>query len=50
LGTNVLIGTNPDAIKPAIEILNSGNWKTGKVPHLWDGKAAERIINQLLKL
>ncbi len=50
LGTNVLIGTNPDAIKPAIEILNSGNWKTGKVPQLWDGKAAERIINQLLKL
>jgi UDP-N-acetylglucosamine 2-epimerase (non-hydrolysing) len=50
LGTNVLIGTNPNAIKPAIEILNSGNWKRGKVPQLWDGKSAERIINQLLKL
>jgi UDP-N-acetylglucosamine 2-epimerase (non-hydrolysing) len=49
-GTNELIGTNPKAIKPAMEKLFSGNWKTGQIPHLWDGQTAERIVNILLKL
>lgn len=44
-GTNELIGTDPKAIKPAMEKLFSGNWKTGKIPHLWDGKTAERIVD-----
>lgn len=50
MGTNELIGTNPAAIKPALEKLFSGNWKTGNIPELWDGKTSERIINELLKL
>jgi UDP-N-acetylglucosamine 2-epimerase (non-hydrolysing) len=50
VGTNELIGTNPKAIKPALEKLFSGNWKKGGIPELWDGKAAERIINILLNL
>lgn len=49
-GTNELIGTNPKAIKPAMEKLFSGNWKQGKIPHLWDGKTAERIIQAILEL
>lgn len=49
-GTNELIGTNPKAIKPAMEMLFSGNWKTGKIPALWDGKTANRIIDQIIKL
>lgn len=49
-GTNELIGTNPKAIKPALEKLFSGNWKTGKIPDLWDGKTAERIIEILINL
>jgi UDP-N-acetylglucosamine 2-epimerase (non-hydrolysing) len=48
MGTNELLGTNPDAIKPFMELLFSGNWKKGAIPDLWDGKAAERIIEHLL--
>lgn len=47
-GTNELLGTDPKAIKPAMEKLLSGNWKTGGVPHLWDGKTATRIIDKIL--
>jgi len=50
IGTNELIGTNPDAIKPAFEKLFSGNWKKGGIPPLWDGKAAERIVDSLLNI
>ena len=50
LGTNELIGTNPNAIKPAMEKLFSGNWKKGAIPELWDGKSAERIVSNLLKI
>lgn len=48
IGTNELIGTNPEAIKPALDKLFSGNWKKGGIPELWDGKSAERIIKVLL--
>ncbi|MBQ3750940.1 MAG: UDP-N-acetylglucosamine 2-epimerase (non-hydrolyzing) [Bacteroidales bacterium] len=47
IGTNELIGTNPDAIKPALDMLFAGNWKKGGIPELWDGKAAERIVGIL---
>lgn len=49
-GTNELIGTDPEAIKPAMEKLFSGNWKVGKIPEMWDGKTANRIIEQILQL
>ncbi len=48
MGTNELIGTNPDAIKPAMDILFSGQWKTGAIPELWDGHTAERIVDIIL--
>jgi len=47
MGTNELIGTDPSALKPALDKLFSGNWKKGEIPELWDGKAAERIIKIL---
>lgn len=47
-GTNELIGTNPDAIAPAMRKLFSNQWKTGSIPQLWDGHAAERIVNCLI--
>ena len=50
IGTNELIGTDPSAIKPAMEKLFSGNWKKGNIPELWDGKTAERIVDILTKL
>lgn len=50
VGTNELIGTNPAAIKPALDKLFSGEWKKGAIPELWDGKTAERIIEILSAL
>jgi UDP-N-acetylglucosamine 2-epimerase (non-hydrolysing) len=50
IGTNELIGTNPDAIKPALKKLFSGEWKKGTIPDLWDGKSAKRIVSILKEL
>ena len=50
IGTNELIGTDPSAIKPAMEVLFAGNWKKGSIPEMWDGKTAERIVSILTKL
>uniref|UniRef100_A0A832G7Q1 UDP-N-acetylglucosamine 2-epimerase (Non-hydrolyzing) n=1 Tax=Ignavibacterium album TaxID=591197 RepID=A0A832G7Q1_9BACT len=47
IGTNELLGTNPDAIKPALKKLFAGEWKKGKIPELWDGRTALRILNIL---
>jgi len=49
VGTNHLIGTDfKKAELAALEIL-SGKKKIGKIPELWDGKAAERIVNVLVE-
>ena len=48
IGTNELIGTNPQNIAPALNTLYAGNWKKGAIPPLWDGHAAERIVQILL--
>ena len=50
IGTNELIGTNPSAVKPALDLLFSGQWKKGTIPTLWDGHTAERIVDILLSL
>lgn len=50
VGTNELIGTNPDAIKPALDKLFAGEWKKGAIPELWDGHTAARIIEILADL
>jgi UDP-N-acetylglucosamine 2-epimerase (non-hydrolysing) len=50
IGTNELIGTNPSAIKPVLNKLFEGKWKQGKIPPLWDGKTAERIVDCLLDI
>jgi UDP-N-acetylglucosamine 2-epimerase (non-hydrolysing) len=50
VGTNELIGTNPDAIKPALDKLFAGQWKHGAIPELWDGHAADRIVEILSEL
>ena len=50
VGTNELIGTKPEAIKPALDKLFAGEWKKGAIPELWDGHAAERIIEVLAGL
>lgn len=49
MGTNILVGTNPEKIKQAAyEILESSEKKDAKIPPLWDGRAAERICDALV--
>ena len=50
VGTNELIGTNPAAVKPALDKLYAGEWKKGGIPERWDGHAAERIVEILANL
>lgn len=50
IGTNELLGTDPKAIKPALQKLFAGEWKKGAIPEKWDGKAAERIVSHLTQL
>jgi UDP-N-acetylglucosamine 2-epimerase (non-hydrolysing) len=50
VGTNELLGTNPNAIKPALEKLFAGDWKKGSIPELWDGITAKRIVSILKNL
>lgn len=43
-GTNELAGHDPEQIvKLAFQILGD-TWKSGRIPELWDGKTAERIV------
>lgn len=46
-GTNTLVGRNRDAICGAVKEILIGNGKRGRVPELWDGHAAERIVADL---
>lgn len=49
-GTNELIGTDPDKLKPALARLFAGEWKKGSIPEMWDGHAGERIVAKLEEL
>jgi UDP-N-acetylglucosamine 2-epimerase (non-hydrolysing) len=48
-GTNVLVGTDPKKIVAAALDILDGKGKVGRVPAIWDGKAAERIVEILLQ-
>jgi UDP-N-acetylglucosamine 2-epimerase (non-hydrolysing) len=43
-GSNVLAGTDPMNIVAETRKVLRGEGKRGRRPHLWDGKAAERIV------
>jgi UDP-N-acetylglucosamine 2-epimerase (non-hydrolysing) len=45
--TTVLVGPKADRIIHETEKIISGNGKKGKIPELWDGNAAERIVRIL---
>ncbi len=47
-GTNRVVGVDPERINAAWEEIRRGEWPTGRLPELWDGKAAERIVKILL--
>ena len=48
-GTNVLAGTDPEAIVREARKVLRGEGKQGRRPQLWDGKAAERIVAVLAR-
>jgi UDP-N-acetylglucosamine 2-epimerase (non-hydrolysing) len=47
IGTNELIGADPSALRPALDRLFAGQWKSGSIPEKWDGKTGERIVETL---
>lgn len=47
LGTNSLVGVLPDAIISAARDILANGGKAGRIPPLWDGKAAQRIAADL---
>lgn len=49
VGTNELIGTDPAVLPRYMERIFEGTWKKGSIPDKWDGRAAERIIEVLVK-
>ena len=50
IGTNRLVGNDPQRIIEGFEEVMNGGWKKGEVPPKWDGKAAERIVNVIEKV
>jgi UDP-N-acetylglucosamine 2-epimerase (non-hydrolysing) len=50
VGTNVLIGTDPAKLRPALDDLFEGRWKSSRIPDKWDGKTGSRIAEILEQL
>ena len=49
IGSNQIVGTEPQKILAAYRNATDGNWREPQIPPLWDGKAAERIVRKMLK-
>lgn len=50
LGTNELIGIDPERLGPGLDRVFAGEWKRGRIPPLWDGQSGARIVVQLERL
>ncbi len=46
-GTNTVVGSDPQRIVAEAFAILDGQGKAGRVPELWDGRAAERIVQVL---
>jgi UDP-N-acetylglucosamine 2-epimerase (non-hydrolysing) len=46
-GTNTLVGRDRERIVACVEEILSGGGKRGRIPELWDGRAAVRIASHL---
>ena len=49
MGTNALIGPDPDAIRRSAAAAIDGPRPSAKRPPLWDGKAGERIAAEIVR-
>ncbi|MEO7152130.1 MAG: UDP-N-acetylglucosamine 2-epimerase (non-hydrolyzing) [Burkholderiaceae bacterium] len=49
-GTNVLVGSDPVRIRDEVARILAGQGKQGRRPHLWDGQAARRIVEILVRV
>jgi UDP-N-acetylglucosamine 2-epimerase (non-hydrolysing) len=48
IGTNKLIGDDLTLLRAEVQAVIEGRGKRGAVPPLWDGHAAERIVDVLV--
>lgn len=48
VGSNVLVGGNPEKLREALSKMKTGEWKKCGLPDRWDGRAADRIVQILL--
>ena len=48
VGSNVLVGEDPDRLREAVTQLVNGQWKHSALPDRWDGRTADRILQILL--
>lgn len=46
-GTNTMVGRDAQAVRDTVAAVLAGRGKRGRVPELWDGRAAERIAADL---
>ena len=46
-GTNQLVTL--EDLEGKVKLILSENWKVGRVPELWDGKTAERVVKKILR-
>ena len=49
VGTNILVGSDTDLVISEAKKVINGEAKKGRIPELWDGKAAERIVSIIEK-
>ena len=48
-GTNTLVGSTQKGILNAYHDFKNGNKKRGRIPTFWDGKAAERVVDIMVR-
>lgn len=49
VGTNVLVGSDRQALETELRAILAGIPKSGSIPPLWDGQASQRIVALLLQ-
>lgn len=48
VGSNVLVGEDPEQLRNALTDMTAGKWKQSALPDRWDGRSGERILQTLM--